>query len=223
MNDDDGTDVRPPTATERTDTVPILRKAFESQGVCYGWRLGDGYGGAEVVSVGSNLGDGIPAAGDPRCPRWVEVVADVTYYSDSSEAEDRASVSLEGSTDFTATDLLLVERGLERFDLTPDAFVDDPGWAVTRAAVTLPLLVAEREKATFAPVDTAAPAAPPAALPNVGNDVWRDRWGWLVGAAAMLLVTALLVTVGLVQRRRQRAVPAPRAGEDASARTPERA
>ncbi|TWJ24786.1 hypothetical protein [Micromonospora endolithica] len=225
-NDGDGTAVLPPTATQRTDTVPILRSAFESQGVCYGWRLTRGYGG-DPISVGSNLGDGIPAAEDPRCPRWVEVVGRVTYTLESSEADDRATVDVDGSADFPATDLILIERGLERFDLAPDAFVDDPGWAVTRAAVTLPLLVAERGRAEFAPVATAAPAAPPAPLADAGSDLWRDRRGWLIGAAVLLLITALLVTVGLVQRRRQRAappaVPVHRAGKDPSRRTPERA
>lgn len=212
--DDDSTLVPPPTATERNDTVPILRQAFESQGICYGWRLEEGYGSDDAVSVGSNLGDGIPVGGNPQCPRWVEVVAAVTYTSESSEAEDYASVTVQGSPDFEPSDLILMNTGLSRFDLSDDAFVDDPGWAVTRAAVTLPLLVAERGAASPEPVDTAAAPADPAPLKDAGSDLWRDRWGWLVGAAALLLITVLLVTVGLVQRRRQAsaaaAVPAQR-------------
>ncbi|MER7460337.1 hypothetical protein [Micromonospora sp. NPDC126480] len=222
--DDAGTSVAPPTATERNDTVPILRQAFESQGICYGWRLQEGYGD-DVVSVGSNLGDGVPVEGNPQCPRWVQVVGDVTYTSESSESDDYAYVTVEGSSDFKDLDLLLVKGGLADFDLTADAFVDDPGWAVTRAAVTLPLLVAERELASPEPVATAAPADPPAALADAGNDMWRDRWGWLLGAAGLLLLTVLMVTVGLVQRRRQRAAAAkvPAQRRKATTRTPERA
>ncbi|MGN9774946.1 hypothetical protein ACTMS0_04095 [Micromonospora sp. H33] len=226
--DDDSNVVPPPTATERTDTVPILRQAFESQGICYGWRLQEGYGD-DVVSAGSNLGDGIPVEDHPQCPRWVQVVAAVTYTSESSELEDYTSVTVQGSSDFTPSDLILMKTALSRFDLTDDAFVDDPGWAVTRAAVTLPLLVAERGAASPEPVDTAAAAADPAPLKDAGSDLWRDRWGWLIGAAGLLLITVLLVTVGLVLRRRQRrevdapAVRGPRSGDRTSPRTPETA
>ncbi|MEW2384077.1 hypothetical protein AB0873_18580 [Micromonospora sp. NPDC047707] len=227
--DDDSTVVPPPTATERNDTVPILRQAFESQGICYGWKLQDGYRDDDVVSAGSNLGDGVPVENHPQCPRWVQVRGIVTYTSDSSEAEDYASVAVQGSPDFEASDLILVQTGLSRFDLTDDAFVDDPGWAVTRAAVTLPLLVAERGAASPEPVDTAAAPADPTPLKDAGSDLWRDRWGWFIGAAALLLITALLVTVGLVLRRRQRreaaapAVPGPRPRGGTAARTPEKA
>ncbi len=223
-NDDDSSVVAPPTATERNDTVPILRQAFESQGICYGWRLEEGYGD-DVVSVGSNLGDGVPVEGNPRCPRWLEVVGDVTYTSASSESNDYAYVSVEGSPDFDDVDLIQVRNGLARFDLDEDAFVDDPGWAATRAAVTLPLLVAERELASPEPVDTAAPAAAPARLADAGSDIWRDRSGWLLGAAGLLLLTALLVTVGLVQRRRQGGgIPTiPPQPRKPTTRTPERA
>lgn len=211
FTDNDGTDVPPPTVTERADTVAILRAAAESQGICYGWRLENI---TDAVSVGSNLGDGVAVQDNPQCPRWVQVVADVYYPAEHSEAADRAYVFVEGSDDFRPGDLFSVTYGLERFGLTEDVFVDDPGWATTRAAVTLPLLVAEQGHAAPAPVVTAAPGAPPSPLPAAGSDLWRDRWGYLIAVASLFLIAALLVTVGLVQRRRQRrqAVPGQRTG-----------
>ncbi|MER7888952.1 hypothetical protein ABTX15_03915 [Micromonospora sp. NPDC094482] len=225
-DDDGGTTVLPPIATERADTVPILKRATDAQGICYGWRLTDG---SAVVNVGSSLGDGVPAEGDPRCPRWVQVAAEITYTAESSESEDSALVDVEGSADLDRSDLSTVRTGLARFGLTEDAFLDDPGWAVTRAAVSLPLLVAEVGAASPAPAAAATPASTPTPLPDAGNDLWRDRWGYLLTAVGLLLLTALLVTVGLVQRRRQRrpptatATPAtPRPADAAAGRTPER-
>ncbi|BCL15005.1 hypothetical protein [Micromonospora sagamiensis] len=189
-----------PTATERTDTVAVLERATEAQGICYGWQLAEG---SHTVSVGSNLGDGTPVD-DSRCLRWVQVVANVTWTPQSSEAKDYALVSIEGSSDFDLTDLFAVERGLERFGLDDEVFIDEPGWATTRAAVVLPLLLAERGLADPAPVATAAPdaAAPP--LPDTANDMWRDRWGYFVAVAGLLLVTAILFTVGFVRRGKER-------------------
>ncbi|MET7747246.1 hypothetical protein [Micromonospora sp. NPDC005367] len=220
LSGDDGPAVSPPTATERTDTVPILQRAAAAQGICYGWTLQTG---TDVVSVGSNLGEGVVVEGDPRCPRWVRVVADITYVSESSESNDYAYVTVEGSTDLDQSPLLAVAAGLERFGLNEDAFLDEPGWAVTRAAVSLPLLLAEAGAAVPVPIATTTPAAaPPPPLPAAGNDLWRDRWGYLLAAAGMLLLTALLVTVGLVQRRRERReATAPATAVTASGRTPE--
>ncbi|MEU6203471.1 hypothetical protein ABZ814_07775 [Micromonospora musae] len=218
LSGDDDLAVTPPTSTERADTVPILQQATAVQGICYGWTL---QAGAEVVSAGSNLGEGAGVEGDPRCPSWMRVVADVTYVSESSESNDYAYVTVEGSADLDPSRLLAVGSGLERFGLTEDAFLDDPGWAVTRAAVSLPLLLAEAGGVSPVPVATATSAGPPPPLPAAGNDLWRDRWGYLLAAGGMLLVTVLLVTVGLVQRRRERAGVAPRARTGpASGRTP---
>ncbi|MFD0785792.1 hypothetical protein ACFQZ8_17960, partial [Micromonospora azadirachtae] len=140
LNGDDDLAVSPPTVTERADTVPILQQAAAAQGICYGWTL---QAGADVVSAGSNLGEGVVVEGDPRCPRWVRVVADVTYVPETSESNDYAYVTVEGSADLDQSRLLAVDAGLERFGLTEDAFLDEPGWAVTRAAVSLALLLAE--------------------------------------------------------------------------------
>ncbi|SCE68190.1 hypothetical protein GA0074695_0271 [Micromonospora viridifaciens] len=206
-----------PAAEERTDTVPILQAAFTSQGICYGWRLVDGY---DVVSVGSNQGDGTAVEDAPGCPRWIEVYADITYTAESSEAEDSATIEVKGSDDLDLAGLYAIERGLGQFGLDDATFIDDPGWAITRAATTLPLLAAEAGIAKSAATPTAAPVAAPSPLPDAGNDFWRDRWGFLLGAVGLLLLAALLVTVGVVQRRKLRAPgPAQRAGAGAAGRT----
>ncbi|MFY1597475.1 hypothetical protein [Micromonospora sp. WMMD737] len=198
----DGNDVLPPTSQERGDTVPILQRSSVSQGICYGWVLEDYYGYKEL-SVGSNLGDGVAVEENPACPRWVQVVARVAYTSESSESNDFARITVETSSDVSTTARYRMQSGLERLGLTEDAFVDEPGWAVTRAAVSLPLLAAEAGLVEPAATPAAATVdAPP--LPDAGSDLWRDRWGYLLAVAGLLLFTALLFAVGFWQRGRQR-------------------
>ncbi|MDG4803869.1 hypothetical protein [Micromonospora sp. WMMD980] len=200
VNGGESTDVPAPTTEQRTATVPLLASAFEAQGVCYGWRL---YDWSTEISVGSNLGDGTPVRDDPRCPRWIEVSAVVRYTSSSSESQDSASIGVDGSPDIERADLYPIASGLGRFGLDADAFVDEPGWAITRATTVLPLLAAEVGLADPAPTAaTPAPSGTPAPLPDAGNDLLRDRWGWLLTAAVLLLVAALFITVGVRQRRR---------------------
>lgn len=209
---DNSTTVPTPTATERTDTVAVLERASASQGICYGWQLHDSNG--RVVNVGSNLGDGVPVEFDPvRCARFIEVIADVTYTSSSSELNDSARVRVTSSADLTASGFV---AGLERLGVDNDAFIDEPGWSICRAAVFLPLLAAEADLVPPMPAGTADPAgnaAPPAtgstpaALPDAGSDIWRDRWPYLLGAAALLLVTVLMVAIGWFERRHQRRAP----------------
>ncbi|MFC4149116.1 hypothetical protein ACFO0M_22930 [Micromonospora mangrovi] len=222
FNGSDSTDVPAPAADERADTVPLLTAAADSQGVCYGWRL---YDYSTQIDAGSNLGDRVPVGDDERCPRWLEVSAVVRYTSSSSESSDSATVSVSGSADIDPADLWTVVRGLDRFGLDSDAFVDDPGWAITRAATVLPLLAAEAGLAEPVDPPTAGPAAAPSPLPAAGNDLWRDRSGWLLATVGLFLFAALLITVGVVQRRRQLrvAAPAQRAGAGAAGRTRETA
>ncbi|HEX5598274.1 MAG TPA: hypothetical protein VFX61_20000 [Micromonosporaceae bacterium] len=210
--DSDDTTVPAPETTQSADTVEILRKAAEAQGVCYGWQLNDS---SSVVSAGSNLGDGRSVTDDPTsCPRWVEVSANIVYTSAESEIDDYATFRVMGSADLTDVTSIALEGGLRRLGIDESAFVEDPGWAVTRAAVLLPLLMAEQGEAPVVPVSTDSPAAEPSPLPAAGSDMWRDRSGYLLAGAAMLLLTALLAGIGgwQWQRERQRAAlaPAPR-------------
>ncbi|MGY0006315.1 hypothetical protein [Micromonospora sp. I033] len=225
---DDGSDkVPPPTAQERGDTVPILAQASTSQSVCYGWVLEDYWAyGDDVVSAGSNLGDGVRVEANPSCPRWVQVTATIRYVSESSESNDTAQVDVTGSPDIDSADLSRIESGLDRLGLTDEVFVDDPGWAVTRAAVMLPLLAAEAKVVQPVAATPTPGAASPSPLPDAGSDLLRDRWGILLATVGLLLLAALFVTVGIVQRRRERrvVVPAQRAGaETAESRTREKA
>lgn len=200
--DDGNADVPAPTAQERDDTLAILARSSASQGVCYGWELKDYFGYGDPVSVGSNLGDGVAVEDNPACPRWVQVSVRIYYPSESSDSEDNAYVNINGSSDFSSTELVRIENGLERLGVTEKVFIDDPGWAVTRAAVMLPLLAVEA--GAVEPATTPAPAATePPRLPDAGNDLWRDRWGYLLAAAGLLLLTVLLVAIGLWQRGRQ--------------------
>ncbi|MFI2708798.1 hypothetical protein ACH495_01520 [Micromonospora sp. NPDC018662] len=220
-NGGDSTDVPAPTTEQRTATVPLLASAFEGQGICYGWRLSDRN---TEISVGSNLGDGTSMRDDPRCPRWIEVSAVVHYTLPSSEVQDSARIGVDGSADIEKADLYPIASGLSRFGLDEDAFVDEPGWAITRATTVLPLLAAEVGLAEAAPAPTAAtPTGTPAPLPSAGNDLLRDRKGWLFTAVGLLLVAALFITVGVRQRNRQPRGPvsAQRAGAGPAGRTRE--
>ncbi|MEW2326606.1 hypothetical protein AB0880_02180 [Micromonospora chersina] len=223
----DGSDKVPaPTAQERGDTVPILAQSTAGQGVCYGWVLKDYWEyGDEVVSAGSNLGDGVRVEGNAACTRWMQVTAVIRYVSESSESNDTAQVEVTGSPDIDSDDLWRMRSGLERLGLTDKVFIDDPGWAITRAAVMLPLLAAEAEIVPPAAATPTPGAASPSPLPDAGSDLLRDRWGYLLATVGLLLLAALFVTVGVVQRRRQRrvAVPAQRAGAGAAGRTREKA
>lgn len=192
-----GSTVPVPTAEMIEQTTAQLAGASAAQGVCYGWRLNDS---ATTLSQGSNLGPQVPVDADPvRCPRWIEVRAAVTYTSPNSELEDSASVQLvaEGVPVPPVT-------ALDRFGLTTQAFIDDPAWAACRAALALPLLVAESGAASPAPTATAAAPAG-AAVPRAGSDFWRARWPHAVGGAALLAGGALLAGIGLVVRAHQQA------------------
>ncbi|GAB3978014.1 hypothetical protein V1634_13170 [Plantactinospora veratri] len=216
---DDSTVVAPPEPAERTDTVTLLRQAHATQQICYGWRLRSGGAsyGAAPVSVGSNLGDNVAVDSDPaRCPRWVEIDASVWYTSASSESSDSASYLVTSSSDFAHVDF---DRGLRRLGVDPDQFVDDPGRAVCQAAVFLPLLVSEAGAGSAArATPPAAAGAAPSPLPDSGNDFWRDRWVFLLGAAGLFLLTALFLAIGVFERRHQNPSPVqPAAGRGLSA------
>ena len=214
---DSDTSVPAPAADERSGTVPILKAAADSQGICYGWELLDVY---DAVSVGSNLGDGTTVVDAPGCARWIAVSANVRYTSSSSESEDYGTLRIKGSDDIEYADLSAIKSGLGRFGLDEDVLLDDPGWVVTRAATMLPLLAAERGLAGPAAVPAAGPSTPSAPLPDAGSDFWRDRWLYILSSAALFLLAALFIGVGVRQRRRHRGgVPAQRAGAGAAGRT----
>ena len=98
---------------------------------------------------------------------------------------------------------------MSRFDLDEAVFIDDPGWAITRAATLLPLLAVEEGYVTPGPWRhrPAEPAAAPSNLPSAGNDFLRDRWGYLLAAFVVLASAAALIAIGLWQRGASTAPP----------------
>ncbi|BCB90257.1 hypothetical protein [Phytohabitans suffuscus] len=204
---DSGTVVPAPDAEMAVATSDQLARAASAQGVCYGWRL-ESY--STGTSVGSNLGSGV--AIDPsRCPKWVEVRADVMWTSSSSEAADSATVTI-ASSGVPAPP----SSRLDRFGLTGSAFVDEPDWAICQAALALPLLVAESGAVPPAPAVTAGAAAGPA--PDAGSDFWRDRWPYVLGAAILLALGALIVVIGWFERKHERTRPKGRRGRPTPAK-----
>jgi hypothetical protein len=207
---DSSTLVPAPEPSDRAAVVTELARASAAQGVCYGWRLS-----STPVSIGSNLGDGVPVENDARCPRWLKVTATVTYTPESSEASDSASFQITSSglrgTPPDATEL-------RRFGITEDTFIDDPGDAISRAVLALPLLAYEHGLALPVPPNrgsssAASPSPAPSAAPSpevvdagdladAGGDRWRGRGPALVFAGLSLVVAVgLVVWAGLRMRR----------------------
>ena len=199
---DNDTTVPAPAAADREATATQLAQATAAQGVCYGWRL---LAGSSVVSEGSNLGASTPVTADgARCDRWVEVQATVVYTAASSESEDWASVAIRTSPNLKAGAIGTDE--LDRLGLTNKAFIADPPEAVLRAALALPLLTVEAGAVEPLPATpTATPSGGVPELAAVRSDFWRDRLGYMVAAAALLLGGAVLITLALLAGRRFRA------------------
>lgn len=201
---DDSAVVPAPSAEMRAQTAAILAQASAAQGICYGWHL---ISEGRTVSHGSSLGPDTAVDSDPdRCPRWMQVEARVVYTSPSSEISDWATSRIITSGLTTPAPIRL-----EEFGFTDSVFIDEPDRAICQAALVLPLLVVENGDAQPVPTPSATdtpPAAVPAALPDAGSDFWRDRWAHVLGAAFLLLVAALVVTIGWFERQHQRRPPA---------------
>lgn len=194
---DSTTTVPAPDTQMAAATVEQLAKAAAAHGVCYGWKLEGPISGA---TTGSNLGPGVAVGSDPvRCPKWVEVRADVTWTSSSSEAADSAYISI------ASAGVPAPPAGrLDRFGLTKSAFIDEPDWAVCQGALALPLLLAEDGSVPPAPVGTLAPGAAAGPPPSAGSDFWRDRWMYVSGAAVLLALAVLTIGIGWFERRHER-------------------
>ncbi len=199
---DNSTTVPPPTTQQSADTVEVLQRSAAEHGICYGWKL---IGNGSTLSAGSNLGEGILVSESSRCPRWLEVSATVIYTSSSSEFEDSASVTVSSNGGISSEQDAY--PWLSRFGLDKAVFIDDPGWAITRAATLLPLLAVEEGYVTPGPAvapTAAEPTAAPSNLPSAGNDFLRDRWGYLLAAFVVLASAAALIATGIWQRASQR-------------------
>ncbi|WP_051799385.1 hypothetical protein [Catenuloplanes japonicus] len=199
---DNSTVIPAPTTDEAAETSRVLAAATAVQGMCYGWHLQSGSSSSgATVSRGSGLGPSTPVDSDASaCREWVEVVANVTYTSASSEISDSATVSVKtNSTRVTNGDL---QRRLAEMGFDGGAFLDEPAFVLMHAALALPLVTTEAGAATPLPVTapSAASSAPVAALPPAGNDFLRNKWGFLVAAGVMVLLGLGAVGFGAWQR-----------------------
>ena len=164
-----------------------LAEATDEQGVCYGWRVSvDDESGNVFVENGSSFGPG--GSLDPnRCEsgRYVELVGNIDYTSETSEAEDSASYSIQSNLDRPPTVGELRDLGHG-----PGRLLDeDDDEALTNAVGALPALVADHGEAKPVPFETST-------LPNEqrgeptgggGSDFLREH-----GALFFLCLIALL-------------------------------
>jgi hypothetical protein len=199
---DNSTTVPAPTTDEAAETARVLAAATAVQGMCYGWHLEDSSSYRDQpVSRGSSLGQSVAVDSDEtRCREYVEVVARITYTSASSESSDSASMSVQSNSPrVNESDLT---RRLELIGFSDDAFIEDPGFTIMHAALSLPLVTAESGAATPVPAaqPSAASNAPVQALPSAGNDFLRDRWVFLIFAGAFILAGLGAVGFGAWQR-----------------------
>lgn len=192
------TSVSLPSGQDRQQVSAELARAAQAQGICYGWALDGGYGVSS--GQGSNLGENVAVESNPeRCPKWVRVRASVNYAPESSESEDTASIWVDVYPEGAGGDQMV--RGLDRFGLGEQAFLDDPALSIAKAALALPLLAAEAGIVEPAPTPTAQPASAPPALAGAGSDFWRDRWGFVAAGAGLLLVAGVFLLIGLRMRK----------------------
>jgi hypothetical protein len=202
---DSDTTVEMPTDRERQEITVQLARATERQGICYGWWLSDD---GVVDASGSNLGPYEPVTDDPgRCPRWVEVRATIRYDRDvSSYSSDEAAIEVAASPDIDPVDR--IEGGLFLLNLDEPTFLDDPARSIGRAALALPLLVADWVPADALPVARPAAAAPPP-LADVGRDFWWDGPFFAVGASVLLAAAVAFAVLGSRVRRAPAGPPEP--------------
>lgn len=184
------------------DLAAILAEAYTDQNVCYGWQVSvsDPIAGLSE-SVGSNFGAGKPVSSG-SCQATVEFTADITYTSESSEAEDSSSYGVT-STPSGVTRAGLDDLGIDFGGLTGE----DPDVAIGQAVTALPLLAADAGIAN--PIE-AAPAtgeAPADAqlTDNPGSDWWRNQGGMVMWAAIVMAAGGVFAWWVLRTDRRRRA------------------
>jgi hypothetical protein len=183
------------------DLAAVLAEAHKEQGVCYGWQVtvSDPYSGTSE-SVGSNFGAGEPIPSS-NCTKTVRFTADITYTSESSEAEDSASYDVT-SNPYGVTRADLDDLGIDFGGLTGE----DPDVAIGNAVTALPLLAADKGLAkplSAAPATGEAPADAQL-TDNPGSDWWRNSGGMVIWALIVLAAGAVFAWFVLWSHRRQR-------------------
>lgn len=170
---------------DATDLAAALARATEVQGVCYGWQV-TVTGAATAGSKGSNAGPGRSPGGE-QCRSTVVFRAELNYTSDSSEAEDSASITVSAPTGGpTAEDLA-------RLGITPAALLGDSATdTVFNGTAVLPMLMAEKGLAPVVPPRTETAIPGDAQVDeSPGGDLMRT-WG------LPLLILAGIVLLGVV-------------------------
>ncbi|MGH3713956.1 MAG: hypothetical protein ACRDT4_10925 [Micromonosporaceae bacterium] len=203
--------VETPSDADSAALVEQLARAYQTQKICYGWRLYATHGDevsydadVDTDSLGSNFGVGddvTERTADGTCERWIELGAAVTYTPESSESNDSASLSVTTSDSLPADLGTTLEQALEtRIGITEAALIDEPVDTLAQAVLALPLLVAEEEIAP--PVPAASTAGTPDQLGTTGSDWWREQWLLIVGAVGLLVVGAGMAGIGWFLQRR---------------------
>jgi hypothetical protein len=169
------------------ELVALLAEATEEQDVCYGWRIqvDDEAGVSSGVDQGSSLG---LDRGLDSCARYVQLVGEIRYTSETSESEDSATWYLRSNIPTGPR-----TPDLERAGYSADALVgarDDV--ALFNATRALPLLTAEAGAAP--PI-----VAEPDAQPVVPGDMPTGRSGsdWLRQNGGVLAAGGVVVVAGL--------------------------
>jgi hypothetical protein len=194
---------------EEGDAVELANKlaeATEEQGVCYGWvvNVQDDGGSLSGVDTGSSLGPG-RSPFDPSCAPYVVFVADLHYTSETSEAADRATYSIESNLPgFEA-------RGLDSLGISGSSLLGDKDdLVVANATALLPGLVAEQGLAPPIPIEE----APGTTIPDAdrptntpGSDRLRTYWPAFTFAGLLLLGGVVWLGLALFVRHMQQTDP----------------
>jgi hypothetical protein len=199
-------------AEDRVELASALADATEDTGVCFGYSVSVGGGGASNAGTEtlSSAGPGVSAeeaaAGSAApCPKGtLEVVAYLSYTSSSSEAEDSASYSVRS----TVAGLAGISARSQLEDLTGlsegGLLGDDDDLVLRNATAALPLLVGG---STPAPVATGTAAPNGDRLTGSPGSDWVRKNGLGVGIAVVLLIVALVLVAGGLTGRRQSRKP----------------
>ncbi len=193
-----------------------LSEAEREYGVCFGWKLTDGGEDAEPYresvtesatdppasyDQGSSRGPDTPAS---TCPRWVEVQVTVAYTSESGESWSGVGLRVEGSQNFSSSDLP-GEEDFAELGMTAEQFIDAPVQTTGHAALALPLLLVQNG-ALEAPASDRAAGEPARPLPPAEGG-GTSAWVWFGILTALTLVAAGLGITGTARRRKSSEPP----------------
>lgn len=176
------------TATQSETLQAQLQRAYDVQGICYGWEL-DVTDRSTATGNGRDVGSAPGGVGVPldraACPRYAVLRGSITYTAEFEEAEDSAAASVAAvGVPIDAADVGLDGRALAG---------DDGDLAAYAAIAALPAAAARSGAAPFVPVAEDVLAAPPSDDPldvEAGNDALRER-------SALVALLGIGVVAGL--------------------------